>query len=162
MGQDFYTTKILPHAGIIIKICRAYTHSRDDFEDYYQEVCLQIWRSRENFNQQCAWTTWLYKIALNVCLTLVKTHKHKNNIACETTLQEPVYHHEDDEHRGSIDALYQAIHQLNEVDRAIIVLYLEQHSNQDIANIIGITANNTGVRIARIKKQLSQLMNLEE
>ena len=76
MGSDFYISFILPHAGIVIKICRAYTNSQEDFEDYYQEVCLQIWRSRDNFKQQCEWSTWLYKISLNVCLTYLKKSKN--------------------------------------------------------------------------------------
>ena len=75
MSQDFYQISILPFAPIIIKICRAYTNSQEDFEDYYQEVCLQIWRSKDNFREQCKWPTWVYRISLNVCLTLLKKKK---------------------------------------------------------------------------------------
>lgn len=60
MGSDFYQTQILPYAAIIIKICRAYTNNQVDFEDYYQEVCLQIWRSRDNFRGDSEWSTWIY------------------------------------------------------------------------------------------------------
>jgi RNA polymerase sigma factor (sigma-70 family) len=77
LSNDFYKTSILPYAGIIIKLCRAYTNSQEDFEDYYQEVCLQIWRSKENFREESEWSTWVYRISLNVCLTLLK--KKKNN-----------------------------------------------------------------------------------
>ncbi|MBU1821040.1 MAG: RNA polymerase sigma factor, partial [Bacteroidetes bacterium] len=75
MSSDFYTTSILPYKAIIIKICRAYTDTQEDFEDYYQEVCLQIWKSHSNFQEQSEWSTWLYRIALNVCLTLLKKQK---------------------------------------------------------------------------------------
>lgn len=68
MGSDFYQQSILPYAGIIIKICRAYTHSQEDFDDYYQEVCLQIWRSKDSFNAASQWSTWIYKVALNVVI----------------------------------------------------------------------------------------------
>jgi RNA polymerase sigma-70 factor (ECF subfamily) len=162
MGSDFYDAWILPHAGIIIKICRAYTNSQDDFEDYYQEVCLQIWRSRERFQQQCSWSTWIYKISLNVCLTYLK--KHNNSPVTFTS--DPLPEQLVKDSRGlpdeSIGSLYLAIHQLSEIDRAIILLYLEQQSNKDIAQIIGVTANNIGVRIARIKQKLNQILNLEE
>lgn len=77
MSSDFYTSSILPFAAIIIKICRAYTNTQEDFEDYYQEVCLQIWKSRDNFREQSEWSTWIYRLSLNVCLTLLK--KKKNN-----------------------------------------------------------------------------------
>ncbi|MGW8369578.1 MAG: RNA polymerase sigma factor, partial [Gammaproteobacteria bacterium] len=66
MTSDFYQNQILPYVAIIIKICRAYTHTQDDFEDYYQEVCLQIWRSRDNFRGQSEWSTWVYRPSLNV------------------------------------------------------------------------------------------------
>ena len=77
MSNDFYISSILPYSGIIIKICRAYTNTQSDFEDYYQEVCLQIWKSKDNFKEQSTWSTWIYKISLNVCLTLLKKNKRK-------------------------------------------------------------------------------------
>ena len=77
MSGDFYTNSILPYTGIIIKICRAYTNTQEDFDDYYQEVCLRIWLRKDNFKEQSAWYTWMYRLTLNVCLTFLK--KKKNN-----------------------------------------------------------------------------------
>ncbi|MFL1897480.1 sigma factor [Aquimarina sp. 2-A2] len=57
MSSDFYTSLILPYGAIIIKMCRAYTNTQEDFEDYYQEVCLQIWKSKDNFHNQSQWST---------------------------------------------------------------------------------------------------------
>lgn len=79
MSNDFYTSSILPHAGIIIKICRAYTDSQEDFEDFYQEACLQIWKSRNSFQNKSKWSTWIYRITLNICLTLSKKNKRRGN-----------------------------------------------------------------------------------
>ena len=76
MSKDFYITNIFPYRGIIIKICRAYSNSQEDYEDYYQEVCLQIWKSRENFKNKSEWSTWVYRIALNVCLSLLRKQKN--------------------------------------------------------------------------------------
>ena len=78
MSKDFYITNIFPYRGIIIKICRAYSNSQEDYEDYYQEVCLQIWKSRENFKNKSEWSTWVYRIALNVCLSLLRKQKKHN------------------------------------------------------------------------------------
>ena len=75
MSKDFYITNIFPYRGIIIKICRAYSNSQEDYEDYYQEVCLQIWKSRENFKNKSEWSTWVYRISLNVCLSLLRKQK---------------------------------------------------------------------------------------
>jgi len=77
VSSDFYTTSIAPYAPIIIKICRAYTNTQADFEDYYQEVCLQIWRGHRSFDERAAWSTWIYRVSLNVCMTLLKTQKRK-------------------------------------------------------------------------------------
>ncbi len=156
MSNDFYKTSILPFAGIIIKLCRAYTNSQEDFEDYYQEVCLQIWRSKENFREESQWSTWVYRISLNVCLTLLK--KKKNNSQHFVSDSLPAEETEDnyafsDE---SLNLLYDAIRKLSEIDRAVIMLYLEEKSYQEIADIIGTNSNNIGVRVNRIKVKLKK------
>jgi len=139
LSSDFYTSSILPFAAIIIKICRAYTNTQEDFEDYYQEVCLQT---------------------LNVCLTLMKKDKKKKSqfdsdeLPDEVTVENHAFVDE------SLNQLYQAIRQLSEVDRAVILLYLEEKSYQEIADIIGTNSNNIGVRIKRIKTRLKKLLTL--
>ncbi len=160
MSSDFYTSSILPYSGIIIKICRAYTDSQEDFEDYYQEVCLQIWRSRDSFRGDSKWSTWIYRLSLNICLTLIKKKKRNRqhsisdytlpNIATEDNLAFS------DE---SLNLLYDAIRKLSEIDRAVILLYLEEKPNKEIAEIIGTTPNNIGVRINRIKERLKKLLD---
>lgn len=161
MSSDFYITSILPFAGIIIKLCRAYTNSQEDFEDYYQEVCLQIWRSRDNFREESEWSTWVYRISLNVCLTLLK--KKKNNrqhfVSDSLTAEETEdnYAFSDE----SLNLLYAAIRKLSEIDRAIIMLYLEEKSYQEIADIIGTNPNNVGVRVQRIKMRLKKILDGE-
>ncbi|MFK7953782.1 MAG: RNA polymerase sigma factor [Ekhidna sp.] len=159
MSSDFYTTKIFPYAAIIIKICRAYTNSQVDFEDYYQEVCLQIWRSNDSFQEASEWSTWVYRISLNVCLTLLKKkNNNKQNFASDylpPELVEDSHAFEDEE----LNQLYDAIRQLSEIDRGVIMLYLEEKSYQEIADIIGTTANNIGVRIKRIKIRLKKILN---
>ena len=158
MSNDFYNSSILPFAGIIIKICRAYTNTQEDFEDYYQEVSLQIWRSRDNFREQSEWSTWVYRLTLNVCLTLLKKKKTSNRHFVSDSLPQEVTvdnHAFADE---SINLLYKAIKQLSEIDRGVILLYLEEQSYQEIADIIGTNPNNIGVRIKRIKERLQKLL----
>jgi RNA polymerase sigma-70 factor (ECF subfamily) len=150
----------LPYSGIIIKICRAYTDSQEDFEDYYQEVCLQIWRSKDKFRGDSEWSTWIYRLTLNICLTLTKkkrkAHQYftlDNSGSNEIT---------DDNHTfsdESLNLLYAAIKKLSEIDRAVILLYLEEKPNKEIADIIGTNPNNIGVRINRIKERLKKLLD---
>jgi RNA polymerase sigma-70 factor (ECF subfamily) len=159
MSSDFYTSKISPYAAIIIKMCRAYTNSQEDFEDYFQEVCLQIWNSRENFQQKSEWSTWIYRISLNVCLTLLKKKKNnKQHFASDylpPELVEDSHAFEDED----LNQLYDAIRQLSELDRGVIMLYLEEKTYQEIADIIGTNPNNIGVRIKRIKNRLKILLD---
>lgn len=158
MSNDFYTSHILPFANIIIKICRAYTNTQEDFDDYYQEVCLQIWRSRQNFRGDADWSTWIYRLSLNVCMTLLKkTKKNRQRFASDymsgdTTVESQAFSD------ASINQLYHAIRQLSEIDRAIVLLYLEEKSYSEIANIMGTNPNNIGVRIMRIKERLRKLL----
>ena len=160
MSTDFYQASILPYAGIIIKICKAYTNSQEDFEDSYQEVCLQIWRSKDNFREQCQWSTWVYRVSLNVCLTLLKKEKKKGQtyftsdiLTDVVTTQNRAFEDE------PLNQLYIAIRQLSEVDRAIILLYLEEKPYQEIAEILDTNANNIAVRVGRIKERLKKLLD---
>lgn len=159
MSSDFYTSFIVPYAGVIIKICRAYTNTQEDFEDYYQEVCLQIWRSKDNFREESEFSTWVYRISLNVCLTLLK--KKKNNVQHFASDYLPEEMREDSHAFAdeSLNQLYEAIRQLSEIDRGIILLYLEDKSYKEIAHIIGTNPNNIGVRIQRIKQRLKKLLD---
>ena len=159
MSRDFYTNSILPFAGIIIKICRAYSNSQEDFEDFYQEVCLQIWKSKDNFNGNSEWSTWIYRLSLNVCMTLRKRENKRNlQISKSNELPEIANQELFSFQDRYLDELYSAIKQLSELNRAIIVLHLEEKSYKEIAFIIGTNANNIGVRIQRIKKKLKQLI----
>lgn len=158
MGHDFYKEKILPYASIIIKICRAYTNTNQDYEDYYQEVCLQIWRSKNNFQGKSEWATWIYKISLNVCITLSKKDKNMRHlpIVDDGNLppgnKVPIYSDND------LNELYSAIKKLSAIDRAIILLHLEQRPYKEIAEIMNTNANNIGVKVKRIKKRLKILI----
>jgi len=162
MGSDFYTLSIRPFAGIIIKICRAYTDSQEDFEDYYQEVCLQLWRSKDKFRGDSEWSTWIYRLSLNVCLTSLRkkknSRKHLTEVdnLPEAIEESPAFEDE------SINELYRAIKQLSDIDRAVILLYLDELSYQAITDIIGTNPNNLGVRIKRIKQRLNKILNAEE
>lgn len=159
MSTDFYTSSILPYAAIIIKICRAYTDNQEDFEDYYQEVCLQIWKSRDNFKGQSEWSTWVYRLSLNVSMTLLKKKKNNPQHFASDYLPAEIAEETQGFTDESLAQLYNAIRQLSEIDRAVILLYLEEKSYQEIADIIGSNPNNIGVRIKRIKERLKKILD---
>lgn len=159
MSNDFYKLWISPYAGIIIKICRAYTNSQEDFEDYYQEVCLQIWRGHESFQEKSKRSTWIYRIALNVCLTLLKRNKKGAQHFVSDSIPDEMIEDSQSFSDGDLNLLYEAIRKLAEIDRAVILLYLEEKSYSEIAEVIGTNANNIGVRITRIKERLKKMLD---
>ena len=164
MSKDFYKTYIFPYRGIIIKICKAYSNSQEDYEDYYQEVCLQIWKSRENFKNKSEWSTWVYRIALNVCLSLLRKQKKQNDAYdfeqnYNQSSNESDLNEESKDYSNDISRLYKEIKKLSEIDRAIILLYLEKKTYKEISQIIGINSNSIGVKITRIKKRIKKQIN---
>jgi len=162
VSSDFYVTSIAPFAPIIIKICRAYTSTQEDFEDYYQEVCLQIWRSHRTFGERAAWSTWIYRVSLNVCMTLLKTHKRNRRLFASDYVPPELMEDSRAFADESLNRLYDAIRQLSEVDRAVILLYLDEKSHREIGEIIGTNPNNVGVRINRIKERLRRILDEKE
>jgi RNA polymerase sigma-70 factor (ECF subfamily) len=159
VSSDFYTTSIVPFAPIIIKICRAYTNTQEDFEDSYQEVCLQIWRSHRTFGERAAWSTWVYRVSLNVCMTMLKTQKRNRRFFASDAVPAELVEDSRAFADESLNRLYDAIRHLSEVDRAVIVLYLDEKSHREIAEIIGTNPNNVGVRINRIKERLRRILD---
>ena len=156
MSIEFYEEYIESNKAIIYKICRAYSHSQEEFEDYFQEVCLQLWRSRESYQHQSKLSTWVYRVSLNTCLSINRKEKKKLETVEINEKIDQVHRFSEKEER--LERLYKAIRLLKEVDRAIILLYLEEHSYEDISSIIGIAQSNVGAKINRIKKQLKENM----
>lgn len=158
MSSEFYNRFIRENAGIISKICRAYTDTNEDYHDYFQEVCLQLWKAHASFQHQSAVSTWVFRVALNVCLTQFKRSKKRIDTkpipAHSMLVQES-----GGEEAEQLNSLYAAIRKLKEADRAIIVLYLDEKSYQEIAEILGTNTNHIGVKINRIKNRLKELIH---
>lgn len=130
-----------------------YIFDAEEREDAYQEVLYQGWRSYANFKGQAKFSTWLYKVALNTVLTYRRKQGQRVDKA-------PLLHDQVREEANNrserAELLYRAISQLAETDRAIISLHLDGYPNEEIAEIIGISLNHTGVKLHRIKKTLTQ------
>lgn len=144
--------------GIISKICRIYADDREEFNDYFQEVTFQLWKSYQNFKGNSALSTWVYRVTLNVCLLQVKKKK-RNRIVLTDQLPTSWYEESSDEKEETIRQLYASIRKLKKDDRAVILLFLEDKSYQEIAEILGITVSNVGVKLNRIKQRLKEMMH---
>ena len=155
--DSFFKEFVEENKGIIYKICRVYANDRDELQDFVQEVTIQLWRSSQNFENRSKLSTWVYRVTLNVCLTL--SRKNKRRVDTVGLLSTDYIDDIDTTEQEQISALYAAMRKLNDSDRAIILLYLEDKSYQEIADILGITVSNVGVKITRVKSKLNDIIN---
>jgi RNA polymerase sigma factor (sigma-70 family) len=150
---------ISTHQGLIHKVCSMYCDHEEERRDLFQEVVLQLWRAYDGFRGQAKISTWMYRIALNTAITGFRKQKRRPLLETlpDSSALLPSYDpdYEQDEKRK---LLYQAINQLSEIEKAIVMLHLEDHSYDEIAEIVGITRNHVGVKLNRIKGKLRQIM----
>lgn len=141
--------------GIIYKIANAYCRSEEDQEDLVQEIILQLWSSFGKYNPEYKITTWIYRIALNVSISHYRkdTVRKKFNTALNENFVEYSEPKNDDQDEN-IRLLRQFIQELDEMNRALMILYLDGNSHQDIASILNISVSNVGTKINRIKERL--------
>ncbi len=157
--QDQFLEVIAAHQRIIHKVCRLYAHTADDREDLFQEVLLQLWRSFGSFKGESKVSTWMYRVALN---TAISGFRKSSRRPAMTDLEGQAYQLAADapntEAEEEKQLLYKAISLLSDLERAIIMLYLDEQSYEEIGQIIGITPNYVGVKINRIKAKLKDLL----
>lgn len=149
------------YQGILQKICNVYFYQHPYREDYYQEILIRIWKAYPQFKKESTFSTWLYRVALNSAIDLVRKESiqpvHRELSAKEYSLQDN--HSEDSNSAERKEILYQAINQLSDIEKAIILLYLEGYEYKEISAVIGISESNVEVKINRIKKQLIKQIN---
>ncbi|GAB3517103.1 RNA polymerase sigma factor [Emticicia fontis] len=146
------------HKGIIYKVANAYCKDAEDRNDLVQEIMIQLWKSFDNYNEQFKYSTWIYQIALNVAISIYRKESRRQQIA--NPMHEGILNYTDtpiqDETEENISILHRFIAELKELDKALMLLYLEEKSYKEIAEIIGISETNVATRIGRIKIILKQ------
>ncbi len=158
MEQQFIQT-IKQHQGILHKVCRIYCNTAMEREDLFQEIVLQLWRSFPTFRNESKITTWMYRIALNTAISGLRKKR------VPTTELEAVSYQIKDEKEDYLEdklvQLYKAINYLSDIEKSIVLLYLEDKPYDEIAEIIGISANYVAVKMNRIKEKLRTLLKTE-
>ena len=160
MEKEF-TQLVNDHRALIFKVCNLYCADHENRRDLFQEVVLQLWKSFPGFRRESAGSTWIYRVALNTAISNFRRESKKPDRR-SITLEEfeiPDMPGTDDKERRS--ALNLAIDKLTEIEKAIIMLYLDEKSYDEISEIIGISVSNVGVRLNRIKNKLSKLIKTD-
>jgi RNA polymerase sigma-70 factor (ECF subfamily) len=156
--KDKFISAIKNNQNLIFKVCYSYCSNPENRKDLQQEILMQLWNSFLKFDGRVKISTWIYRIALNTAISFYRNDsKHNGN---KVTIDESVislsnfeYVPEQDE---NIVMLYKFIENLNEIDKALILLYLDDNKYKDIADILGISETNVATKISRIKKILKE------
>lgn len=147
------------HKGILYKVANAYCARRDDRGDLIQDIALELWRAWPRYDGRAAFSTWMYKIAVNVAISSFRGESRRVRDALpidEFGLDLAAADRELDAQGDDLHALHQLIARLDEVSRALILLYLEGYEQHEIAELLGLTATNVATRIHRIKLRLQR------
>jgi RNA polymerase sigma-70 factor (ECF subfamily) len=160
--EDFLSI-IDANKRIIFKICNSYCKNADDREDLAQEVIFQLWRSWSSFNANYKLSTWMYRITLNVAISFYrKERKTTETVLIGDHVIEIADEQIEESLETNLNALQQFINELKPLDKALMILYLEEKPQKEIAEIMGITSTNVATKIGRIKEQLKQKFNNQE
>jgi len=158
-----FLEKIEKHKGVVFKISKMYMDNKDDQNDLYQEIIYQAWKSYGDFQKRSDFSTWLYRTALNTAIVFLRSEKRRSfiqnqNVDGLSARQEP-YNDTDD---MNMKRMYEAIHQLSPIDKALIFFFLEGFSGKEIAVQLGITEINTRVKLKRAKEKLKEIISRQE
>lgn len=157
--KEEFLQNITSNQAIIHKVTRIYCDNVDDRKDLFQEILIQLWKSYGSFKEQSKFSTWMYRVAINTAITAFKRGAKKNIKAkFVSDLPQVVDDEYDTDLEDNLNLLHSAIGQLTGIEKSIILLYLEDKSYEDIAEITGITQNYVRVKMNRIKKKLESLM----
>lgn len=147
--------------GILYKVANSYCRNLEDRKDLVQEIILQLWKSLDSYNEKFKISTWIYRISLNVAISFYRKENSRKRISNPITTD--IFDFSDteisDEKETNLGILNQIISELNDLNKALMLLYLEEKSYKEISEIIGITETNVATKISRIKSKLKMEFN---
>lgn len=152
--EDKFTQAVKEHKSTIYTVCYMFSSDADEVADLFQEVLINMWRGFDNFNGRSDMKTWIYRVALNTCLSADR--KKQRRAVAKLDIDIDLFDYtRDDPNQTAL--LHNRINRLRPFDRAIVLLWLENMSYEEIGTIVGITAKNVSVRLFRIKEELKRI-----
>lgn len=152
--KEAFIRAIKENERLIVRIASVYTNNTDDKADLVQEIIYQLWKSYDSFQQKASFSTWIYRVALNVAIYQLKIAKRRPSTI---PIDEQILNYQDEDNsliEQKWELFRQQIETLNLLDKAIIMLYLDNKSHEEIAEIVGISISNVGTKMQRIKEKL--------
>ena len=151
-----YSEAVASYGSLIDRLCFGYVKTADDFKDLKQDVLMNLWESMPKFNGDCSMKTWVYRLTLNVCVSSLRKSYRRVSTVQLTEFYDIVDY--EPEQKEELAGLHEAIASLNPLDKAIMILWLEEESYEEIAVITGLTRANVATRIHRAKNKLKSIM----
>ncbi len=151
--EQQFTKTVTEHKSTIYTVCYMFSQDADEVNDLFQEVLVNLWKGFESFEQRSDIRTWIYRVALNTCISLDR--KKRRQATARLSMDINLFEDRDEDTR-QVDMLHKRIAKLQPFDRAIVLLWLENLPYDEIGEIVGISAKNVGVRLYRIREQLKQ------
>ncbi|TCP25682.1 RNA polymerase sigma-70 factor (ECF subfamily) [Tenacibaculum skagerrakense] len=158
--EDKFLNDFESNQNIVHKICRIYTTNSNDHNDLFQEITIQVWKNYSKFRGDAKFSTWMYRVALNTAISLYRksTKSVKTQDISDIAYKIKSVDYDDTEEK-QLKALYNAIQKLNDIDKALVFLYLEDKSYKDISETLGISEVNARVKMNRAKDKLKKVLN---
>lgn len=152
--QQIFEQWLRKHRALLFKVARSFAFTHGDQDDLFQEISIQVWRSVKKFKEQSAVSTWLYRIALNTAITWSRKEKKHQDGRQEIDSMTNVLHENVQHIDERLIWLYDEIAKLNKIDRSLALLMLDGFNYKEMADVLGISETNLGVKVHRIKKYL--------
>jgi len=159
MSEIAFEQLVYENQAMVIKVCNIFCKTQADKDDLFQEITINLWRGLPSFKGNSKLSTWIYRVSLNTAIS--KTGRRKKHLVRYTDKvpeSTTANSNEDTVDEEQIRMLYTGIEQLKPVEKALILLYLEEHSYSEIADIMGISEKNAGVKLHRIKRKLEKIL----
>lgn len=153
----YFEQCVVEYSKVINKVCYMYADDMENFNDLRQEVLINVWQGLDGFEKRAKMSTWIYRVSLNTCITYTnKEHKHSSH----EVLSDNLYSLDDSQgYARQLYEMYQLINRLNRLDKAIILLWLDELPYEEIASIMGISRNNVASHLRRAKMRLTNMAN---
>ena len=163
MNKDLehsFVTNLEQNQNIVHKVCRIYTNDLESHNDLFQEITIQLWKAYPKFRGESKFSTWMYRVSLNTAITLYRKSKRSIKTSDFDSTNFKITEEEyDDEVEQKLKLMYTAVKQLNDIEKALVFLYLEDKSYKEIAETMGISEVNARVKMNRVKTKLKKILN---
>ena len=152
--EQEFSRMVREHKSTIYTVCYMFSNDEDEVSDLFQETLINLWKGFESFRHESKLSTWIYRVAMNTCIS---ADRKKRKLGTKVPLSMNINLYNDEDHETKqVRQLHERIQRLDLVDRALVMMWLEGMNYEEIADVVGISVKNVGVKLVRIKEKLKQ------